>query len=167
MRVASLVYCIGRRIYLNLSKSTQSAAWRYFMCKSWHCYFHLLYISILLPAKFYPPVCKVHAGSFRVSIIHRRTLTDMDYSICNVRTVIILIMRAHTHRGWAHRQRVITTFLIRKNSQIFLVLLTGFEPRSFRDLSGVRLLYQLLSHSNYWATPSPLSPEIIITICWT
>ena len=39
-------------------------------------------------------------------------------------------MRAYTHEGWAHRQRVSTTFLTRKNSQIFLVLLAGFEPRS-------------------------------------
>ena len=39
-----------------------------------------------------------------------------------------------THRGWAHRERVSTTFLTRKNSQILLVLLTGFEPRSFGPL---------------------------------
>ena len=71
--------CIDRCIYLNLVKSTQSAAelkalkhaaiGRYLMCKSLPYYFHLLYRStfILLSAK-------VHAGSLHVSVIHR-TLT--------------------------------------------------------------------------------------------
>ena len=36
-------------------------------------------------------------------------------------------MHAYTYGGWAHRQRVSTTFLTRKISQVFLVLLTGFE----------------------------------------
>ena len=40
-------------------------------------------------------------------------------------------MRAYTHGSRAHWQRVSTTFLTQKKSQIFLVLLTGFEPRSF------------------------------------
>ena len=40
-------------------------------------------------------------------------------------------MRAFTHGCWAHRQRVSTTILTRKNSQICLVLRTGFEPSTF------------------------------------
>ena len=69
-------YCIERRIYFNLSKSTQSAAGlkalkpaansRYFMCKTLPYCFHLLYRStfILLTAK-----CML--VFFRVSAIHR------------------------------------------------------------------------------------------------
>ena len=59
---------------------------------------------------------------------------------------MIILVRAYTHGGWAHRQWVSTTFLTQKNSQIFLVLLTGFEPRSF----GSRV-----QRSTNWATPSP------------
>ena len=44
-------------------------------------------------------------------------------------------MRAYAHRGWAHWQRVSTTFLTRKNSQMFLVLLTEFEPPTLYQLS--------------------------------
>ena len=55
-------------------------------------------------------------------------------------------MRACTHGDWAHRQRVGTTFLTRKNSRMFLLLLTGFEPSSFG--SWVR-------RATNWATPSP------------
>ena len=34
----------------------------------------------------------------------------MDYRILNVRAYVIIIVRACTHGGWAHRQRVSTTF---------------------------------------------------------
>ena len=53
----------------------------------------------------------VHAGSLRVSIIHR-TLTWTTGSFTCVRSAY---MRAFTHGGWAHR-RVSTTILTRKNS---------------------------------------------------
>ena len=54
---------------------------------------------------------KLHVGSIRVSKIHR-ILTWTTGSL--------------THGGWAHQQRVITTFLTRKKtSQIVLVLLSN------------------------------------------
>ena len=43
-------------------------------------------------------------------------------------------MRAYITGVWAYRQRVITTFLTRKNSQVFLVLPTGFELGSGNPL---------------------------------
>ena len=65
-------YCLDRRIYLTLSKSTQSTAGlkalksaadgRYLMCKSLPYYFHFIVQKYI-----YPPVSKVHAGSFVVS----------------------------------------------------------------------------------------------------
>ena len=53
--------------------------------------------------------------------------------------------------GWAHRQRVNTTFLTQKNSKVFPVLLTGFEPSTFG--SPVQC-------SNHWANQSPRRPVI-------
>ena len=48
----------------------------------------------------YPPVNKVHAWSFRVSV--NQPKSDMDYRVFNVRTSIILVrVRVHTG-GWAH-----------------------------------------------------------------
>ena len=44
----------------------------------------------------------------------------MDYRIFNVRTYVPIIMHAYTHGGWAHRQRISTTFLIQKNSHKYL-----------------------------------------------
>ena len=119
-------YYIDKRIYLNLSKSTQSAAGlkalksaangRYLTCKS------LSYCFRFNVQKYiYPPVStKVHAGSFRVSVIPPNS--DMDYRIRRA----YVLMRAYTHEG-AHRQRVSTTFLKEKLLQFFLVLRTGFE----------------------------------------
>ena len=67
-------YRIDRRIYLNIFKSTQSAArpktvkpaanGRDLMCKSSPYYFHLVYRSALI----YPPVSKVRDGSFPVVV---------------------------------------------------------------------------------------------------
>ena len=48
----------------------------------------------------------------------------------------IILVRACTHRGWAHPQRVRTTFSTRKNSKKNIVLLTGLEPSSFGSESG-------------------------------
>ena len=58
----------------------------------------------------------------------------MDCRILNVRTYVIILMRAyvyvHTHESWAHRQ-LVSTWLGKKRSQFFLVLRTGFEPQVF------------------------------------
>ena len=53
---------------------------------------------------------------------------DMDYRIFNARTYSFLCV--YTYGGWAHRQRVSTTFLSQKKlDTCFFLLLTGFEPR--------------------------------------
>ena len=65
--------------------------------------------------------------------------SDLDYRIFIVRTWSFLCVRVHTG-GWAHRQRVSTIYLTRKNSQMFIVLLTGFEPSSFGSESDDLLI---------------------------
>ena len=67
--------------------------------------------------------------------------SDMDY----IRTWSFLCVRVHTG-GWAHRQRVSTTFLTQKNWQIFLMLLTQTGFKSLVLGSWVR-------RSTNWATP--------------
>ena len=59
------------------------------------------------------PVLQVHAGSFRVSVIHR-TLTWTTRFLTCARDPVYA--RVYTRGGWAHRQRIRTTFLTRKNS---------------------------------------------------
>ena len=97
-----------------------------------------------------PQVCsatqsyKYNAGFVRVSVING-TLTWTTGSLTRVRTWSFLCVRMHTHGCWAHRQRVRTAFLTRKNSLFFLVFLTGFEPRVY----GSRV-----PRSTSWITPS-------------
>ena len=126
----SLLYCIDRRVYLNLfqidskrrmgMKALKPAAnGRYLMCKSLPCYFHLLYRStfIFLSAK-----CML--GLF-VLRFRNPPSSDMDYRIFNVRT--FLCVRVHTgveHTDGESAQQ----FDSEKLSQIFLVLRTGIEP---------------------------------------
>ena len=62
------------------------------------------------------PVLQVHAGYFRVSVIHRNS--DMDCRIFNGRTWSFVCVRIHTGYG-QHRQRVSTTLSTRKNSHFF------------------------------------------------
>ena len=85
-----LLYCIDRRIYLNLSKRTQSAA-RLKALKPAVNGRYLLFmqtIALLFPFTvhkyIYPPISKVHAGSFRVFVIHQ-TLTRTTGSLTCVR----------------------------------------------------------------------------------
>ena len=99
-----------------------------------HALFHTLISTRLQPrcakrqlSYYY----SVHAGSLRVFVIHQ-TLTWTTGSLSCILNMIILV-HAYTHGGWAHRQRVSTTFLTQKNSHIFLALLTGFKPRFFRS----------------------------------
>ena len=93
----------------------------------------------------------VHCSSVHVSIIHwtLHGLQDFYYAY------MIILVRAYTHWGWAHRQRVSTTFLTQKNSQILLVLLMGFKPQSF----GPRVW-----RSTHWATPS-LCVCVCLSVC--
>ena len=65
---------------------------------------------------------KVHAGSFRVSRIHR-TLTWTTGSLMCLRDHSYACV--YTRGGWVHRQRVSTIFLTRKNSHFFLWVRTS------------------------------------------
>ena len=122
------IYCIvfHRRIYLNLFKSTPSAAGlkalkpaasgRYLMCKSLPCYFHLLYRStfILLSAK-----CML--GLFVFSVIHR-TLTWTTGSV----------MCARIHAGVGHTDSESAQHcLLRKTRKLFLCTRRDSKPQSF------------------------------------
>ena len=56
-----------------------------------------------------------------------------------MRTYVIILMRACTHGGWAHGQRISTTFLPgEKLSQFFRVLLRG-SNLGFSGLESVAL----------------------------
>ena len=86
-----ILYCIDRRIDLNLSKSTQSAAGLKALKPAANGRLLNLQIITLLftvtaryRSTFILPVSKVHAGSFRVYVIHR-TLTWTTGSLTCVR----------------------------------------------------------------------------------
>ena len=98
------------------------------MCKSLPCC-HLLYRSTFIL------ISKMHAGSLCVFLIHQNT--DMDYG------------------GWAHQQRVSTTFFTRKNSQILYCAPDRIRPFILWILSPT--LYQL-SHpvTPYTCTRDPV-----------
>ena len=64
-------------------------------------------------------------------------------------------MHAYTHGGVAHRQRVSTTFWLRKLSQIFLVLWTGLEPLILESIGSIGLDIRGQRSTN-WATTSPV-----------
>ena len=93
---------------------------------------------------------QVHTGSFRDSVIHR-TLTWTTWSLTFVRDHSCV----YTHGGWTHRQRVSTTFLIRKNSLKKMVLMKGFEPQVFG--SRVRRCTNWAPWSPHVATTSPIA----------
>ena len=107
---------------------------RYLLCKS----DTILPLKSTVRKRIYPSVSKVQAGSFRVSVIHRTVTWSTGSSTC---------VRGHSCEcvytrglGWAHQQRISTTFLTRKNSQICLVLLTGLEL-------GSLISYSIASHA--------------------
>ena len=62
-------------------------------------------------------------------------------------------MRAYTHGGWAHRQRVSITFFYSEKLTNFLALLAGFEPVISLDLQSDGLLTEPPRH-HYEAYPS-------------
>ena len=72
------------------------------------------------------PVLQVHAGAFRVSLIHR-TLTRITGSLTCVRDY------SYACLTYTHRQRVITTFLTRKKTltTLFLCCRRGSNLGSF------------------------------------
>ena len=54
-------------------------------------------------------------------------------------------MRAYTHGGWAHRHRVSTTFMTRKNSKFFLCSWQDSNPRTL-DLQFIALTSEPTRH---------------------
>ena len=97
----------------------------------------ILYTLFSLFWKFKPPYLGKATTAARAAL-HSPTIacwvlscfrnppkSDIHYRIFNA--YVIILMRAYTQGGWAHRQ-ISTTFLTRENSQIVLVLLAGFEP---------------------------------------
>ena len=80
----------------------------------------LTWVRLPAAARAELPVLQVHAGSFRIFVIHR-TLTWTK------RAYVIILMRVYTYGGWAHRQLTSqhNIFESEKLSQIFPALLTG------------------------------------------
>ena len=75
------------------------------------------------------PVLQVHAGR-DCSCFRNPPNSDMEYRIFIVRTRSFLCVRVgFTRGGWAHRQRVSTTFLTRKNWFCFSCALDGVRTR--------------------------------------
>ena len=97
------------------------------------------------PQKQRYPVLQMHAGPFRVSVIHQ-TLTWTSGSLKCVHDhsyACIYTQRLGTQTMSQHN-----IFDSEKLSQIFVMLLIGFEPRVFGSQVWC---------SNNWATPSPHS----------
>ena len=86
---------------------------------------------------------KVHAGSFRVFIIHRTLTWATGYLTC-VRDLFFYAL-VYTRGLGTPTASQHNIFYSENLSQLFFVLLTGFEPQVFG--SRVRL-------STNWATPS-------------
>ena len=97
-----IIIIFDKRIYINLFKSTQSAAelkdlkpavnGRYLMCKSLPYYLHLLYRNTFI---LLSRVSKVHAGSFYVSIIHQTLTWTVGSLTCSWS---FLYVHIHTHK---------------------------------------------------------------------
>ena len=112
-----------------------------------HSLTHLHRHSYNHVVRSYPVFFSSCVQCFRVSVIHR-SLARTTGSLTCVRDHSIACVYTRGLLG----QRVSTTFLTRKNSPLFfLVLLKGFEARSFG--SWVR-------RSTHWATLSPQSRAI-------
>ena len=76
------------------------------------------------------PVLQVHAGFFRVSVIHR-TLTWTTGSFTSARDHSYVCVSIHTGGLGTPRTSQHNIFDSKKRTTFFLVLLTGLEPRVF------------------------------------
>ena len=86
----------------------------------------------------------MHAGSFCVSVIHG-TMTWTTGSLTCVRDHSFACV--YTHRGWAHRQQVSTTFLTQKNShKLFFPLQQQKLIELIRDKDIEGALHYAQSH---------------------
>ena len=85
----------------------------------------------------------VHATPARPFCFRNPPNSDMDYSIFNMHIYMIILMRAYTHGR--HTDSKSAHFWLRK-TQVFLVLLTGFE---------LQVIESWVQRSTNWATPSP------------
>ena len=144
-----LLYLYYRCIYLNHSKSTQSAAGlklseSFEACCKW-VLFNVQIITLLfsftVQMYIYPLVSKVHAGSFCVSV--NPSSCDMDYRIFNVRTWSFLCVRIDT-RVWHTNRELAQHFWLRKT-------------RVFCDPDGIQtaVLWIWVWRCTNWATHHP------------
>ena len=76
---------------------------------------------------------QVHAGTFRVSVIHQ-TLTWTTGSLTCIHMIILMHANCYVHTGIGHTNSKSAQhfWLGIKLKHIFLVLLTGLEPQVFR-----------------------------------
>ena len=95
-----------------------------------HAFTRTLYINTVTTTWCEAPAeLLLSSACWVFSCLHNPPNSDMDCRIFS-RAYMTILVRACTHRGWAYRRRVSTTFFW-ENSQFFLVLLTGFEPSTF------------------------------------
>ena len=134
-----IIVLIGAFISIFLNQLEAPKGW-----KIWSLQWALSNVQLVTLQKYMLSSC--HQSACWIFSCFRNP-SNSDYRSCNVRTSSFLWVRIHTG-GWAHRQRVSTTFLTRNKTLTFcfLVLLTGFEPRSVG--------YWVRRYTN-WATPSP------------
>ena len=84
-----------------------------------------------------------------ISCFHNPPNADMDYMFFNVRIRGRSNACGYTHGGWAHRQRVSTTFLTRKISHTFWLC---SWRRRVSNL-GSLLIGSRVRRCTIWATP--------------
>ena len=149
----NVLYCIDGRIYLNLFKiNSKSRRAQSFEACSQCALLNVQIISLLFPFTvqkyMYLPVSKMHAGSFRVSVIHRiltwtiRSLTCVCSFVC---------VRIHTRFGHTNSESSVSTCWLRKTPKKFLL--------SWRRLGSN--LGSLDLKSDALPTEPPLHPIII------
>ena len=124
-------------------------------------------ITLLFPFtvhKFiYPPVSKVHAGSFRVSVTIHRTLTWTTGTLTCVRNHCNECVYARGLGTPSTSQHILDT-----KKPIFFVLLTGLEPQSYG--SRCCCWSGLSSDSQKWYLESMylyiFRPDITVMVGW-
>ena len=141
MMTASVCLSVCLSIYLSIYLSIQ------LFCNIWFSLYTLLAFSgIQQQQEQRYAVLQVHAGSFRVSGIHR-PLTWTTESLTCVRDHIIL-MCAFTHGGWAHLQRVRTPLQTRKQLTIVPCASDGVSNLGSLNLESDALPIEPCPHPN-------------------
>ena len=110
------------------SKLTQSATGLKVVKPAGNGRYITLLFTFTVQKYMYPPVRKVHGGSFRVSVIHRILTWTTGFLTCGRHhsSVCVYTLGLGTPTASQH-----SIFDSEQFSQSFLVLLTGLEPRVF------------------------------------